>query len=176
MGRPPAVAVHGMEQALELIRTTNDSEALRAAQAVVLPLLGFTLDEAARIVGRDRYWVSRARNRLLRGGSPPVQHGGRRRSLVPKDQEVVLVKRAIAQPGVPLSARAPIRKALLAVLEEQSGQPVSDSTVTLMLERVAPKILSGASAADLQREAGEALARQWHYENLVAMFLGRDRG
>ena len=101
MGRPPAVADRAKERAIELLRLTDDGDTLRAAQAVLLPLLGFTLEQAAQAVGRDRYWVSRARNRLMRGDPPPAQHGGRRRSLVKEDQEVVLVKKAISQVGVP---------------------------------------------------------------------------
>ena len=58
MGRPPAVADRAMERAIELIRLTDDGDTLRAAQAVLLPLLGFTLEQTVQVVGRDRYWVS----------------------------------------------------------------------------------------------------------------------
>lgn len=70
-----------MERALEVIKTTTDMEQMRIAQATLLPLLGLSLEKTAEAVGRDRFWVSRARNRFLRG-QPPAQHGGRRRSLL----------------------------------------------------------------------------------------------
>ena len=172
MGRPPADADRAMERALELIRLTDDGDTLRSAQAVLLPLLGFTLEQAAQAVGRDRYWVSKARNRLLRGDPPPAQHGGRRRTLVKEDQEVALVKKAISQVGVPMGKMVSVRQALRALLDEQSGQPVSESTITQILNRTAPQILPGASASELQQVA-YGLSRQWHYEEGVARMLGR---
>lgn len=173
MGRPPAVADRAMERAIEVIRLTDDGDTLRAAQAVLLPLLGFTLEQTAQVVGRDRYWVSRARNRLLRGEQPPAQHGGRRRSLATEDQEVVLVKKAISsQDGTRTGNPVSVRQALRDLLDERAGQSVSESTITQILNRTAPKILPGASAGDLQSVAA-ALSRQWHFEKLVARMLGR---
>jgi transposase len=172
MGRTPTVVGNAMELAIELIRSTDDADTLRAAQAVLLPLLGLTLEQTAQMVGRDRFWVSRARNRLLRGEPPPAQHGGRRRFLVKEDQEIVLVKEAIAQPGVSWGARVSLRKALRTLLDKQAGQPVSESTVTQVLNRTAQKILPGACASDLQN-VSDALARQWYFEKLVGLMLGR---
>ena len=172
MGRPPAVADRAMERAIELIRLTDDGDTLRAAQAVLLPLLGFTLEQTVQVVGRDRYWVSRARNRLLRGGPPPARHGGRRRSLVKDDREVALVKKAIAQAGGPTGSSVSVRQALRALLDKRAGQSVSESTITQILNRAAPKILPGASASELQSVA-LALSRQWYYEERVAFMLGR---
>ncbi len=175
MGRPPAVVDSAVERASELVRLTDDVDTLRAAQAVLLPLQGLTLEQTAQIVGRDRYWVSRARNRLLRDKPPPSKHGGRRRSLVMEDQEVALVKEAIAQPDASLGERVSVRQALRVLLDERTERPVSESTITQMLDRVAPKIVPAASASDLQTVAF-ALSRQWYFEKGVAYLLGRSRG
>jgi hypothetical protein len=173
MGRPPAGADKALERAIEVIRLTDDGDTLRAAQAVLLPLLGLTLEQTAQVIGRDRYWVSRARNRVLRGEPPPTQHGGRRRSLVKDDQEVVLVKKAISQAGAFQTANpVTVRQALRALLDERTGQSVSESTITQILNRAAPKILPDANTSDLLSVAG-ALSRQWHFEKLVALVLGR---
>lgn len=174
MGRPPAVVDRAVERITDLVRVTDDGDTLRAAQAVLLPLLGLTLEQTAQIVGRDRYWVSRARNRLLRGEPPPSKHGGRRRSLVMEGEEVALVREAIAQPDVLVGERVSIRQALRVLLDKRAPQPVSESTITQILDRVAPKIVPGASAKDLQTVAF-ALSRQWHFEKGVAYLLSRNR-
>ena len=178
MGHPPASADNAFERATEAIRLAEDCDALRSAQAVLLPLLGFTLEQTAQVVGRDRYWVSRARNRMLRGDPPPKKHGGRRHALVTGDQEAVLVKKAIARAGafgpgvVQPHETVTVRQALRQLLDERAASPVSESTITKMLNRAAPKILPGGKANDLLNLA-PALARLWHYEALVARLTGR---
>ena len=171
-GRPPADAGAVLERAYKLVRLADDLHTLRAAQAVLLPHLGLTLDQTAAVLGQDRYWVSRARNRLLRGEGPPTRHGGRRHALVAEDQEVNLVKQAIAELGNSVSSRVTLRGALRALLDEQAGGPISESTVTRLLDRTAPKIVAGANATKLQHLA-VALARKWEIEAYVAMVTGQ---
>jgi len=170
-GRPPANAAAALERAFELVRHADDLDTLRAAQSVLLPHLGLTLEQTAAVLGRDRYWVSRARNLLLRGMGPPRRHGGRRHALVAEDEEVSLVKQAIAEVGTSSSSRVTVRGALRALLDKQAGRPVSESTITLLLDRTAPKIVAGANSTNLQQLA-LALARKWQAEAFIAMVVG----
>ena len=78
MPRAPTNANGAEQRAREIIASTSDLEAMRIAQAVLLPMEGMTLEQTARVVGRDKYWVSRARNRFIRGEEPLGHHGGRR--------------------------------------------------------------------------------------------------
>ncbi len=170
MGRPPAMGQKAVERALDAVQRTDDCNTLRAAQSVLLPLLGLTLQDTAEVVGRDRHWVSRARNRMLRDQPPPSKHGGRRRFLMEEDREVALVKSAITQSA--WSQICTVRQALGDLLAQQTGHAVSTSTITQLLNRAAPKVLPGGTATQLLAVAG-ALGRQWHYENLVSEMLGR---
>ena len=156
-----------MERAKHFLRTTQDAEGLRAAQATLLPLLGFSLDQTAEIVGRNRFWVSRARNLFLRGELPPLpRRGGRRHCLVPEEMEVKLVKLALANvdgPWDPESLRSRLRK----VLQEHSESDVSDSAVTEILNRAAPKIILGAKGTHLTR-IDFYLGRVFQLERILA--------
>lgn len=147
MARKPNMTDGGLEAARLAVQDASDTEALRAAQAVLLPLLGYTLAETAEVVGRDRYWVSRARNRVIRG-QPALPHGGRRTSLLSEEQEVEIVKQAIIESHVPLKySKETARAALIRILNERAGG--SESTVTAMLNRVAGKLVKGASWAQV---------------------------
>ena len=144
MGRPPAGNDKAKEQAIELARLTDDGDTLRVAQAVLLPLLGSTLEQTAQAVGRDRYWISKARNRMLRGKPPPTKHGGRRRSLLAEDEEVALVKEAISRTWAPGTMKVmTLRETLRTLLEEHQQSSQSEPTLSRILQRAAPKILPG---------------------------------
>ena len=171
-GRPPTNADAELERAYDFVRLADDVDTLRAAQAVLLPHLGLTLGQTAAVIGRDKYCVSRARNRLLRGEGPPARHGGRRHALVAEDQEVILVKQAISEVGNSLSSRVTLRGALRDLLDKQAGRPTSESTITQLLDRTAPKIVVGANSTKLQQLA-LALARKWKLEAYVAMVVGQ---
>jgi len=174
MGRPPTDDDNALERALEAARSTGDANALRAAQATLMPLLGFSLERTGQAVGRDRYWVSRARSRFLRGLSPQKKHGGRRHSLVAEDEEVALLRKAIEQPGTWFLGRASVRSALRSLLDDEAAQPVSDSAITALMNRAAPKLVSGARGADIEVIAA-ALARKWICDEIIARQLSPDR-
>jgi hypothetical protein len=161
-----------LERAYELVRVADDLDTLRAAQAVLLPKLGLTLAQTAAVLGRDKYWVSRARNRLLRGEGPLTRHGGRRHALVTEDQEVTLVKQAIEEVGNSPSSRVTLRGALRDLLDKQAGRAISESTITQLLDRTAPKIVVGANSTKLQQLA-PALASKLKLEAYVAMVIGQ---
>jgi len=168
MGRPPASTDSALEQALTAVASARDVDELRSAQAVLLPLLGFSLEQAGKVIGRDRYWVSRARSRALRGESPPAPHGGRRRSTLTEDAEGQLVKQAIRE--LAFGQATSLRQKVWSLMNERATKPVAESTVDSLLGRVAPKIMPGWSSTQLQSIA-PALGRQWHYTDLVARLL-----
>lgn len=165
MGRPPAEAADAMERALAAIRRAEDADSLRAAQATLLPLLGLTLEQTGMAVGKNRHWTSRARNRFLRGQSPAKKHGGRRRSVVLEDDEVGLLKQAIAQPGVIPIFRVSVRQALRVLLDGRSATgPVSESTVSAVLGRACSKLFPGLTVSELQH-LGAGISQMWQVQD-----------
>ncbi|AVO43568.1 hypothetical protein [Simplicispira suum] len=152
MPRPVNHSAGAEQRAHRILQETSDIEEMRAAQAYLLPLAGLTLAQTALMLGRDRYWVSRTRNRFIRG-QMPLQHGGRRHSLVPEDQELKMVKMAIVESGIdaPLIGRRSLRQHLRAVLDRLTKAEVAESTITALLDRVAPKLISGATSTELQQ-------------------------
>lgn len=147
-----------MELAEQLVRGAKNTDELRAAQAVLLPLLGHSLTDTARVVGKDRYWVSRTRNRVLSGGPLTVQHGGRRRSLLTEEAELAFVLKALANSSGS-SGQSP-RQALRELLDERIPTWADDATITRLMNRVAPKLFPGIQGADLDR-LSKALRSFW---------------
>jgi hypothetical protein len=167
MGRPPAGATDALERALLAIQRAEDADALRVAQATLLPLLGLNLEQTARAVGKDRHWTSRARNRFLRGQPPATNHGGRRHSLVREEEEAALLREAIVQAGVSPPFRVPVRQALRALLDGRSSSgSVSESTVSALLGRACSKLFPGVPVTDLQRLSG-GIARMWELQEYM---------
>ncbi|MFY3386581.1 hypothetical protein [Paracidovorax sp. MALMAid1276] len=152
MPRPVNHSAGAEQRAHRILQKTSDIEELRAAQAYLLPLAGLTLDQTALLLGRDRYWVSRTRNLFIRE-QKPLKHGGRRQALVPQDQELALVKQAFISPETVAwrHGATTLRTNLRHWLKKETGADVAESTITSMLDRVAPKILAGAKGTDLQR-------------------------
>lgn len=165
MARRPSTTNQAIQVARKAICEADDADGLRVAQAVLLPLLGLSLEQTAEIVGRSRYWVSRVRNQSLQGKSrTPSKRGGRRRALVPEDEEVQLVRLAIQQPNeVFPHRRVTVRQALRALLDERSDNAVAESTVTAMLKRVAPKVFEGLRLDDNFERVAFWLSRIWLY-------------
>lgn len=157
---------------MEIVGSTDDAETLRAAQAVLLPLLGYSLEDCAKVVGRSRFWVSRARGRLMRGQKPPIKHGGRRRALAKPDDEVALVRKALVRLYLERLDELRLRASLADVLAEHTDRPVSESTITNVLKRVAPKMLEGGTLGDLSHGC-LALARFYYFQELVSRITGK---
>ena len=76
------------------------------------------------------------------------------------------MKQAIAEAGN-FSSQVTLRGALRALLDTQTDGPISESTVTRLLDRTAPKIVAGANATKLQ-QLTSALARKWRAEEFIA--------
>lgn len=169
MARPPRDTQGALERAREHVQQATDADALRAAQTALLPLLGLSLDTTADIVGQNRWWVSRARNRFLRG-EPPAKRGGRRHSLVDVDLELELVKTAFKQSGVSMFRRDSVRMYLRGLLDKQTGASVSDSAITDMLDRVANRLIPGAKGSDLMQLESQ-FAMIWRLEEQVSKRL-----
>lgn len=172
MGRPPRDEQGATERARLQVLEATDVELLRAAQAALLPLLGFSLDITAAVVGRSRWWVSRARGRFLRG-EPVPKHGGRRHSMVSEDEELALVKLAVRRAELSLGPNTTARDQLRSLLETHSSDVVSDSFLTDLLHRVVARILPGAELWEFQRVA-HALARVWELEAKIADRIAKD--
>ena len=167
MGRPPRDADGATQRARAQLIETTDAEALRIAQATLLPLLGLSLDMTAEVVGRSRWWVSQARGRFLRG-EPLVKHGGRRRSMLAVDMELALVKLAVRQAELSFGhPRKTIRGELHKLLEPHSLETISESFLTDLLNRTIARLLPGANLQEFHRVA-HALARIWELEATMA--------
>jgi len=178
MARRPAGGDEVLQMALQQVQQAQDADALRAAQAVLLPLLGLSLNQTASAVGRDRFWVSRARNRLIRGQPPPGPHGGRRHAHLLEDAEVELVKAAIRlyrqTPWLPDRRFATLRAAVRHLADEAADQPMSEAAITALLDRTAPRIVEGATGAMLEPLSFH-LSDQWFRQEYVASFVARAR-
>lgn len=163
MPRAPTNANGAEQRAREIIASTSDIEAMRIAQAVLLPMGGMTLEQTAQLVGRDKYWVSRARNRFIRGDEPLGKHGGRRNAYFNAEQERELVRDALAEHAGQTYAegrKKTIRETLLSRLHAKK-LPVAESTITDMLDRYTGRTLPGVKWGDLG----------WHQDALARLAL-----
>ena len=157
------------------MRSARTAEELRAAQAVLMPLMGYSLEETAGALGRSRYWVSRARNSAMRGEPPSGRHGGRRHALVTEDEELRIVRAAILkQDWYP--TRKPLRTNLRDALEARFDGPPSESTLTAILNRAARHFLGHKLARGRDLEfLSHSLASIWHAQERVDDYLDRLR-
>jgi hypothetical protein len=163
MPRPPAAHDDARQRALEAIERATDVNALRVAQAVLLPLQGLTLEQTAQVVGKSRFWVSRARNAFLRGQPPPKEHGGRRNALFDEAEEVALFKLAVQRNWVGSLTRRSVRHALRDVLAERGHGEVSESTLTAWLHRAFSKMFPAGDFRNLDRLAA-TLSQKWRID------------
>ncbi|NTV67332.1 MAG: winged helix-turn-helix domain-containing protein [Chlorobaculum sp.] len=82
-----------MAQAKAALASARTKEALREAQAVLLPLEhGLSMDEVAAILGISRGWACKLRRRFISSGGcpsePKAKRGGRRRENMTFEDEV----------------------------------------------------------------------------------------
>lgn len=152
MPRPPNISGDAEKRAREIIATTDDIDMLRVAQTVLMPLQGMTLEQTAEALGRDKFWVSRTRNRFIRGEAPQGQHGGRRNAYFNQQQEYELVRDALAdrerQTGVEYWETT-LREVLQRRLSEVTKLSVSDSTITDLLDRYTSRVIPGVKWGEL---------------------------
>lgn len=137
MARPRRIDVELVAQAQAVAAEATSVEALRCAQAVLLPaLLGATLEQTAAALGVSRASVPRLQVRLRQQYGQAQEAGpawgGRRRELLSLEEE-----RSFLAPWAQASAAggvlvvSPIR----AALAQKLGRPVAATVVYRMLER-----------------------------------------
>jgi hypothetical protein len=126
MPRPPQDAGDAADRARHIIATSTDIEKIKVAQSVLLPLFGLDLDQTAQAIGKERYWVSRARNRFIRGESIGT-HGGRRNAYFTEGQERELIESVVSENEIQWRTHlAPtLRKLLSARLDKETKAPVT---------------------------------------------------
>jgi len=152
MSSPPKDASDAAERARYIIATSADIEQIKVAQSVLLPLMGLSLDHTAEAIVKERHWVSRARNRFIRG-EPIGTQGGRRRAYFNEKQERELIESVIFENEIYRHSQhyPTIRKLLAARLDKETKRPVAESTVTDMLDRYTQYFVTGATWGSLGR-------------------------
>ena len=100
MSRKPNGSPETIQQALNVIGTTESAGEIRRALAVALPVLhGLSLKETAAMVGRSETWVAKERRafiseKTLQGSQQP---GGRRNQLIPAEEEEAFLESVCQQ-------------------------------------------------------------------------------
>ena len=136
MARPIRINVKLVAKAKQTVKTTRSLDDFRAALAVLLPAeAGLTLADTATLLGVGTASVNRlqARYAAYRTSSSGKRNwGGRRKSLLPLQEEVEFLKPWAEQARTAgLLVLSPIRSALA----QRIGQPVKASVVWRLLAR-----------------------------------------
>ncbi|MEJ8837628.1 helix-turn-helix domain-containing protein [Ramlibacter sp. AN1133] len=135
------------------MKVTDSAAQLRAALAVLLPAQqGLSLTQTAAALGRNPTWVSRTRNAYMEGQAHFAgleARGGRRGGMMASlEMEVSLVKEAILKSA---DTGRSVRQQMRELLVKQRGTDPSPSTITAILERTAPRLLSNGNAREVER-------------------------
>ena len=137
MARPRKIDSALVAQAQLVAARTNDVQELRMAQAILLPALAQrTLKQTATLLGVGRMTVARLQNRFRRrqAQTPPPRPlwGGRRRALLPQEEE----QRFLAD-WEPQAKRGElvVLTPLRAALDRKLGRRVKPSVVYRMVQR-----------------------------------------
>ena len=168
MARPRRVDMELVAQAQAAAIEASDLEALRCAQAVLLPaLLGATLEQTAAVLGVGRATVPRLQARLRKQCSEPEaaqpEWGGRRRASLTLEEE-----RGFLAPWAQVSSAGGVlvMSPLRAALAQKLGRPVAASVVYRMLARhgwrkVAPDTRHPKSDPQVQEEWKKNSPKHW---------------
>ena len=160
----PATGRAFIQTAKERIASAKTVDALRAAQALLLPLeFGLSLEQTATIIGlsKSRTGKLRAQFKLVEsGGAVPIRTKKelRNHARMSLDEEAELLARFIAHTKDPDGF--PIVQ-LKAELEQSIGKPVSTSTVYQLLRRHGLSKLAKHARTDIRvAQAWERLDQQ----------------
>jgi hypothetical protein len=131
------------------IRTTNDPDLLRAAQAVLMPIeFGMTLAQTAMMIGRSVSWIAQTRSAYISGKLrlAPKQRGGRRNQLMPSEEEQALFLEALI-PGPPWDQSVPekLRGLIEQRYPDRLPEGLPDSTLYKILTRCANELIPGSN-------------------------------
>jgi len=168
MARPRRTDLGLVARARQATRHASQLEAYRQALAVLLPAtLGASLEQTAAVLGVGRATVHRLQTRFRsqhqRFGPPRKSWGGRRRALMPVEEE-----RAFLAPWVEQAKTggvlvvSPIR----AALAQRLGRPVAASVVYRFLARqgwrkVAPDTRHPKSDPQIQEDWKKNCPKCW---------------
>ncbi len=128
-----------LELAKLCIKQAKTVEALRQAQAVVLPLeFGLSLEQTAQAIGVSVAWACRLRTRFVRSGGKPEavprskRGGGRRRQNLSREEEAAFLAPFLAKAQADgILVVSEIKQALDARL----GRPVALASAYNLLHR-----------------------------------------
>ena len=126
-----------VDSAMQAIANAVTVEQLRQAQAVVLPLrFAMSLEQTAEATGLSIGWVSKQRNRFIRGkavgdGTVPARGGRRRQNFTPEEEAAVLKPFLEKARDGGILVVGQIKHDL----EEALGRPMSLSSVYTLLHR-----------------------------------------
>lgn len=137
MARPRKIDPIIVEHAQLAAATAISLLSLRESQAVLLPaLLGATLEQTATILGVSRASVARLqsvfRKKASATQSPSRNWGGRRQSLLSKDEERAFLKPWLEEVA---SGHRVAVSSIRAALAQQLGKPVRSSVIYRLLAR-----------------------------------------
>ena len=159
----PATGRAFIQTAKERIASAKTVDALRAAQALLLPLeFGLSLEQTATIIGlsKSRTGKLRTRFKLIESGAVQIRTKKelRNHARMSLDEEAEFLARFITRTkdpdGFPISQ-------LKAELEQRIGRPVSTSTVYQLLRRHGLSKLAQHSRTELRvAQAWERLDQQ----------------
>ncbi len=137
MGRPRKSDTELEDQARAAVKSATTLEALRAAQAVLLPAeTGATLEQTAALLGVSRASINLLQARFRRsrqiGPQLPRRWGGRRNALLTAAEEIEFLSPWLDQARAGgMLVVSPVR----AALAQKLGRPIKASVVYRLLAR-----------------------------------------
>ena len=153
----PATGREFIKTAKERIASAKTVDALRAAQALLLPLeFGLSLEQTATVIGLSKSRTGKLRTKFQRIETGAVQIRSKKQlrnhARMSLDEELKFLARFVAKARDP--GALPVAE-LKAELEKCTGRPVSTSTVYQLLRRHGLSKLAQHASPDL------ILARAW---------------
>ena len=153
----PATGREFIKAAKERIASAKTVDALRAAQALLLPLeFGLSLEQTATVIGLSKSRTGKLRTQFQRIETGAVQIRSKKQlrnhARMSLDEELKFLARFVAKARDP--GALPVAE-LKAELEKCTGRPVSTSTVYQLLRRHGLSKLAQHASPDL------ILARAW---------------
>ena len=125
-----------LDQATKDIFNAKTIEELQIAQAVVLPLLlGISLAQTSKVIGKSPAWVARTRMKYIKGPLVPELgpgRGGRRNNLLTLGDEMILFDSCKRRRYYDRPEGKQLRRAI----EEKIGRTIAISTAYNIIDRV----------------------------------------